>query len=272
MLACVRDGASDRQLRLLACACCRRVWHLLIDPRSQRAVAVSERLADGLADAKDLYDALSGASIADEDLWEAAEAAWRGNDTACGARASSRAEAANAILEFFLVSLPSRSRGVIPRLREQDLARGMDFLAHAVAYEATQAPFFPHAFLERGNFRNRAAFRAWQAARLPELAAPCRLLRDIFGNPFRRASVDPAWLQWQNAAVAHIARIIYEERRFQDLPVLADALEEAGCTDSDILGHCREHGDHVRGCWVVDGIFAIGQTEINCQRPRFETE
>ena len=50
----------------------------------------------------------------------------------------------------------------------------------------------------------------------------------------------------------NLAQAIYEERRFGDLPVLADALEEAGCTDADILSHCRGPGPHVRGCWVVD--------------------
>jgi hypothetical protein len=55
-------------------------------------------------------------------------------------------------------------------------------------------------------------------------------------------------------ASAKLARSIYQEERFHDLPVLADALEEAGCTDADILAHCRQPGSHVRGCWVVDAI------------------
>jgi hypothetical protein len=49
-----------------------------------------------------------------------------------------------------------------------------------------------------------------------------------------------------------LAQVIYDERRFADLPILADALEEAGCTNTDILDHCRLPGEHVRGCWVVD--------------------
>ena len=79
------------------------------------------------------------------------------------------------------------------------------------------------------------------------------LLRDIFGNPFRPAAAfDPVWLAWNDATIPRIAQAIYDERRFEDLPVLADALEEAGCTNGDILGHCRSDGPHVRGCWVVD--------------------
>ena len=74
-------------------------------------------------------------------------------------------------------------------------------------------------------------------------------LRDIFGNPFRPVLADPAWLT--PTAVA-LAAAIYEDRAFDRLPVLADALEEAGCTDADVLLHCRRPGEHVRGCWVVD--------------------
>jgi len=52
--------------------------------------------------------------------------------------------------------------------------------------------------------------------------------------------------------VARLARAIYEEGRCGDLPILADALEDAGCTDADILEHCRSAGPHVRGCWLLD--------------------
>jgi hypothetical protein len=78
------------------------------------------------------------------------------------------------------------------------------------------------------------------------------LLRDIFGNPFRPATLDPAWLRWNDDAIPKLAQAIYDERSFDRLPVLADALEDAGCTDAEILKHCRQPGPHVRGCWVVD--------------------
>ena len=57
---------------------------------------------------------------------------------------------------------------------------------------------------------------------------------------------------WRTATVTSLALAIYEERAFDRLPILADALEDAGCTNADILGHCRGGGEHVRGCWVVD--------------------
>ena len=79
-------------------------------------------------------------------------------------------------------------------------------------------------------------------------------LREIFGNPFRPVVAEPAWRLWNGGVVVKLAESIYQEHAFDRLPVLADALEEAGCTDADLLGHCREGGEHVRGCWVVDGL------------------
>jgi hypothetical protein len=64
--------------------------------------------------------------------------------------------------------------------------------------------------------------------------------------------IDPAWLTWNGGAVRNLARAIHEERAFDRLPILADALEEAGCDSEDVLDHCRETGMHVRGCWVVE--------------------
>ncbi len=63
---------------------------------------------------------------------------------------------------------------------------------------------------------------------------------------------DPSWLAWNDGAIRKIAQTIYDARAFDRLPLLADALEDAGCTDAAVLSHCREPGEHVRGCWVVD--------------------
>jgi hypothetical protein len=79
------------------------------------------------------------------------------------------------------------------------------------------------------------------------------LLRDLLGPlPFHSATLDPTWLVWHGGLLVSMARQMYDSRDFTDMPILADALEEAGCTHADILGHCRSRGEHVRGCWVVD--------------------
>src|SRR6185369_15625565 len=90
-----------------------------------------------------------------------------------------------------------------------------------------------------------AAAERWRFWR----ASQATLLKDIFGNPFRPVAVDPAWL---TSTVVALAEGIYADRAFDRMPSLADALEDAGCDNADILNHCRQPGEHVRGCWVVD--------------------
>jgi hypothetical protein len=75
------------------------------------------------------------------------------------------------------------------------------------------------------------------------------LIRCVFGNPFRPAAFDP---RWRTSSAVGLARSMYEPRDFAAMPVLADALEEAGCDDADVLTHCRGDSPHARGCWVVD--------------------
>jgi hypothetical protein len=77
----------------------------------------------------------------------------------------------------------------------------------------------------------------------------CSLVRDVLGNPFRSVSVTSVWL---TPDVLALARAMYELRDFSAMPILADALQDAGCDSDDILAHCRGVGPHVRGCWVVD--------------------
>jgi hypothetical protein len=86
-----------------------------------------------------------------------------------------------------------------------------------------------------------------------ERARQCHLLREIFGDPFRPVAVDPRWL---TSDVRSVARGIYAERAFDGMPILADALQDAGCDAAGVLDHCREPGEHVRGCWVLDLLLA----------------
>ncbi len=87
--------------------------------------------------------------------------------------------------------------------------------------------------------RTNAAERALQLA----------LLRDIFGKPFRPVTFAP---DWRTDTAVSLARGMYDSRDFSAMPILADALQDAGCDSAGVLNHCRVPGEHVRGCWVVD--------------------
>lgn len=93
---------------------------------------------------------------------------------------------------------------------------------------------------------------AWDTALHAAERAQAELIRECFGNPFRIARIDPQWLTWHGAVVAGMTEAVYEQHAFDRLPILADALEEAGCDEAAILDHCRKPAAHVRGCWVID--------------------
>src|SRR5262249_37522249 len=85
----------------------------------------------------------------------------------------------------------------------------------------------------------------WEAER----RAQVDVLREIFGNPFRPITLGTAW---RTPTVTSLGEEIYLENAFDLLPILADALEDAGCNNREVLDHCRSGGEHVRGCWAVD--------------------
>jgi hypothetical protein len=196
--------ASDRKMRLFACACCRRVWNLL-DEGSRKAVEVAERFADGQA--------------SDQELAEARKL-YGGPFTLTG---------------FEVIDLPDVTSENTFGAASGAMARA-EMLLLSVGRAGTHAGLTPEDFMRRD----------------AEKAAQCDLLNDIFGNPFRPTPIDRAWLAWNGGAVRRRAQAIYDDRAFDRLPLLADALQDAGCTDEGILGHCRGPGPHVRGCWVVD--------------------
>ncbi len=89
-----------------------------------------------------------------------------------------------------------------------------------------------------------------EAMRVEGATYQAPVLRCIFGPlPFHSVAVKSPWLI---STIQHLAEGIYQDKAFDQCAILADALEEAGCTDTDILGHLRGPGPHVRGCWVVD--------------------
>ena len=221
MLEAVQGGgkASDRQFRLFAVACFRRVWHMLADRRSRDAVEVLERLADGGVPRAEVEHALRGARTAQFVA-----------KTYAGDRLSVARGLSAGYVHRAFIAPPSATAG-------------------EARYYATHA-----AVVAAGPAAHAAAERAEEGH--------CRLLRDIFGG-LRRSPppVPPRVLAWDGG----LAQAAYEHRELPAgtldptrLAVLADALEEAGCDQADLLAHLRGPGSHVRGCWAVDLILGKG--------------
>jgi hypothetical protein len=83
----------------------------------------------------------------------------------------------------------------------------------------------------------------------PERSFQADIIRCLAGNPFGHTAFNP---EWRTRTVEDLAQGLYEERAFDRLPILADALEEAGCDHEAVLNHFRSDGSHARGCWAVD--------------------
>lgn len=106
----------------------------------------------------------------------------------------------------------------------------------------------PNVPIEFGKFSGPSNLN-WQDAWNRERRIQAHILHDVVGNPFRPLTLDP---RWQSSTVLDLARTIYEDRVFERLPILADALMDAGCDNESLIQHCRSEGPHVRGCWAVD--------------------
>jgi hypothetical protein len=119
------------------------------------------------------------------------------------------------------------------------------------AYAAIYAAYKGTSASADYNCRTAIYFHAGkdEALACRESQSQAALIRDIFGNPFHPVTLDKAWL---TSAASKLAQVMYDQRDFSRMPELANVLENAGCTDAHIFAHCRQPGDHVRGCWVVD--------------------
>lgn len=214
-----RKGDARRE-RLFAVACCNRVGHLILDPRSRNALTVAEQFADGLAS-------------------EAERAA---------AHAAAQ-EAAAAI------AAPSPPTGAVPNLpAEQAIEAAYAEAAHAAVLAAAEPVSAGlaahHAAGAFTLFDNPGQGEADVLAALQgERTHQADLLRDLFGNPFRPVNPES---ECHTVPVGALAKQIYSEQAFERLPALADALADAGCTDAELLDHLRFAGPHEKGCWALD--------------------
>ena len=129
--------------------------------------------------------------------------------------------------------------------------KGKEGAAPEWAAEFAASPDAWFAASRASNFAYVAAGDGLQPG--PEHTAQAHLLRCVFGPlPFRAVPVDERWRAWNDGTVVKLAQGIYNDRAFDRLSIMADALEEAGCKDTDILAHSRGPGPHIRGCWIVD--------------------
>lgn len=188
---------AGRKLRLFDCACCRRIWSILTDKRSRKAVEIAEKFADGMASEVEL-------AAARQDAKDAASAIQ-------GQHGSYAAEGCATWAAVY--AAPSASAAYNTRAAIHFSTSGDVTLA------------------------------------MRETTAQVAMLRDIVGNPFRPVTLDPSWLA---PAVVSLAQSIYDTHSLERMPQLAIALEKAGCTNKEVLDHCRGPGPHVKGCWLLD--------------------
>ncbi|HEV3142578.1 MAG TPA: hypothetical protein VGZ47_01710 [Gemmataceae bacterium] len=135
-----------------------------------------------------------------------------------------------------------------------DSTQGQEEL-HAAVYILSNSNFAGNHAPEMALDAVAAAHRHQPSIREAEARAQMNLLRDIFGPLlFRWIRFADEWHEWKHGCLRKLARTIYEDERFDLLPILSDALQEAGCTDAELLAHCHAKTPHVRGCWVVDWI------------------
>lgn len=224
MLEFLGDHASERKLRLFASACFRRVWQHVSNPQSREAAEIAERYAD--------------AQVGPLELARARARAW----AVCGELEQTMDEMER-VPDSFMVHRCAA-----------------DAVANACGFDDEQPYYIRVAWTAHA-----AGEAVWHtvgggrledasAARELEWLAQVGLVRDVFGNRFCSRVETHRF----TASITALAQAIYDDSAFDRLPILADALEDSGCHNSEILAHCRGPGPLVRGCWVVDML--LGKT------------
>jgi hypothetical protein len=240
MLEFFRKKNCNRKLRLFAVACCRRLSDML-KPEQRSQLETAESYADGHIPEDDYFAAFSDPDLA----------------------------------HYFRLSWPHFCRFAVNSLGwpddptsaaatrwpanwthnpEED---GVDCIARTARLAATTVGY--RETDTKGNAPTPGPpYERLRLVEIRESASQTELLRDIFGNPFNPIRSE---LTWRTSTVIAIAHQMYESRDFSAMPILADALQDAGCEHEDILNHCRdEKRVHVRGCWVVDLVLGRAAT------------
>ena len=221
LFAFAQDHLSDRKRRLFAVACCRRGLHLMPNDDTRHALAIAERYA---------------LELESEESLEKAE------------------------MLAFLAHLDARDRSVVVEGEVgMPWSRSTELITQAVSLAASHGVY---ASFDAADHARRAIAEGggWRGEQVEEVVQ-CRLFREMFGPTlFHAIRIDPLWLCANDRAVSRIAEEI-EAGAAELYPILGDAIEDAGCSDSAILTHCREYADHVRGCWLVD--LVLGRNDGN---------
>ncbi len=222
---------NERKLRLLAVACCRRIRPLLVHEISRTCLVAAERYADGLASREELAVVNEESERSLADAWHGPFAKWH------------EAWAAMAVDWACWVAPPDEPAEPFTWFETEQV------MAEAARAEADRKAYIGPPF-------------GYESAGLDpdERRHQADLVRESFGpRGFREVRSDPAWLAWNGGTVVKLAQAAYEDRTMPEgtldrtrLAVLADALEEAGCDQPDLLDHLRGPGPHVRGCWALD--------------------
>lgn len=227
----------DRKIHLLTAALLRRAWGLLPSHHTQVVAEATEAFADGRMTKSTLARLRVTDTLQTSDpLWLSTNPDWDADEWA--------------VFSDYWGELAPAVREQAQRQREQRVAdfgyvlpcvkAGIEW-PHWVAAKAAFLARELRAAEVRPEIRERLTIR--------EAVAQFRLFREVAGDGSRPNQL---WRQWRSATVIAVARSIHANRAFDQFPILADALQDAGCNDEAVLDHCREPGGHVRGCWVLD--------------------
>jgi hypothetical protein len=235
-----RRRCSTRVKFLLGAAACRSVAHLFPEPACSVAVDLVEKVAGGEVPADELpamrrrvHEVYVPWQIPSE-----SDAAYPGECYVAGVPHEARAAVLSCLCEDGLAVTDVFARVArLGGLHALDRARKILHYVDPKIWEKNCWEYVPEG---------QEFWAGYKAAQ----CALCRLLRDVFGNPFRPVKFAPVC---RTSTVTALAREMYQSRDFSAMPILADALEDAGCENAEVLNHCRDpQGAHVPGCWVLD--------------------